>query len=246
MISERVRADDCLSDLVLDRLRVDELGAEQHRAVRGHLEGCASCRAALAELEHDAAVFAEAGTPTWLVAPRRRSWIGPTLAGLTALAAALLVVWWRPAPPVVVPDSDVELGEVATRTKGQARLGAHVRRGDRVFAATRDTTVRAGDALRFSVSTSQPTWIAIVGIDGTGAIAVHHPEGPQAQAMGVGADQLLDLAVELDDAAGPETFVAVFCDRPTSVRAIESALRTDAAPLPPGCVADRLTLEKTR
>ena len=174
----RRRSHDCLSDLKLDRQLAGELGGAEARAVEAHVEGCESCRVRrlellvarrgfAAEAPPFAALVGSESSPRVAGAPsdgregRGRAWQSmPWLLAAAALAAAAAVVGigeaWRAAP-------GRDGGGFGTRTKGSlARLDWVVRRGDRVFESRPDRPLRAGDALRFSISAPEPVFIALL------------------------------------------------------------------------------------
>jgi hypothetical protein len=237
----RSRSETCLSDLVLDRLCANELDAASSTSAKVHLDGCDACMARLAELRADVDRFASEAPslPTVVGASpsTSRVWIGVALA---AAAAVLLFVLVRPSAPDATPGVDpIESGE---RVKGGARLGLHLRRGDRVLEWQEGEPVHPGDALRFRYSVTRPSHLAVLSRDATDRVSVFFPQGTHAAAVAAGRDVDLPSSIVLDDVLGDEVVFAVFCDAPEPVSRLEAAIRTGE--LPAGCEAIRLVLPK--
>ncbi|HVH41893.1 MAG TPA: DUF4384 domain-containing protein, partial [Labilithrix sp.] len=98
---KRTRSDECLSDLVLDRLELAALGESEARSAAAHLEACARCASRRAALQGEAAgqipayddVLARAAERARAAPPSRKP-VGRRLApfvGALALGAALLL-----------------------------------------------------------------------------------------------------------------------------------------------------------
>jgi hypothetical protein len=87
--------------------------------------------------------------------------------------------------------------------------------------------VQPGDRLRFQVRVPGRGYVAVVGIDGTGATTVHYPPGGHAPAaIDPRLDDVLPGAIELDAAPGDERFFAVYAERPFALgAALFAALR---------------------
>lgn len=113
-----------------------------------------------------------------------------------------------------------------------------------------------GDALRFGVKTLQPGFVAIVSIDGAGAVSTYYPQANELAPIAAGKVQLLDGSIELDETLGAERLLALVCRRPlrtTDVRdAVAAALaqvqgdakKLDPARVQPDCAATSFWLEK--
>ncbi|MSQ04001.1 MAG: hypothetical protein EXR71_19290 [Myxococcales bacterium] len=124
--------------------------------------------------------------------------VAPWIGGAMALAAALLLI-------VKPPPRD------GVRVKGDTALGFAVLRDGQSFEGDADTEVRAGDRLRFSYRAGVHDSLVLVGVDGTGTVQTYWPEeGSTPFAIIPGEGQLLDGSIQLDDAPGPEVFVASF------------------------------------
>ncbi|MCB9568944.1 MAG: DUF4384 domain-containing protein [Myxococcales bacterium] len=230
--------DACLSDLVLDQVRVGELERE---AIAAHLARCARCRERQRALaEADVAVdLPPLSLPPPEVAPRpgrRRWWARAGVGGLAIAAAALLVIIVRPDPSVDAP---------TTRTKGGAALHFHVLRGGAVLEGGPGELLRPGDALRFAYSWSEGGTIAVLSRDGAGTISTYFPEGERSFAAPPGEQIDLPGAVLLDDVLGDEVLFGIFCADEVPLAALARAIeaRPDD-PSIPGCVVDRVRVRK--
>jgi hypothetical protein len=249
---------DCLSDLQLDRWLSGELSAEQTQRSAAHLEECPLCQRRYVELSMEHRRFADLPPMGELERPgggatllddkafqtrrERRSqwfWVASTLA---AAGVALFVArpWQRGAPPA-------EENGSGTRTKGaSARLGWVVRRGEHVFTGRPEQALRAGDALRFTVSAAEPVYVAVLGLDATGRIGVYHADADRLARVEAGEQQALPGAIELDAAPGEERLYGVFCAAPMALSSVRFAVERapDAPALPEGCSFERWTLSK--
>lgn len=259
----RRRGEQCLSDLKLDRWCAGELTAAEQRAAEQHAASCDSCRSRRAELLASAHAFAAQAPPFAALghaAPRsvpspigasrgaasaaqrsgraaRARWLVGSSA--LALAAALALVIGEPWRE---PDAGTGI-----RTKGGvARLGWVVRRGERVFAGRPDQALRAGDAVRFTISAREPVFVAIVGLGADGSPSVYFPDGETLARVEAGNDQLLPAAIALDATPDAERVYAVFCRGAERVSRVRDAIeRSREAPAwPEGCSGERVSLPK--
>lgn len=133
-----------------------------------------------------------------LPAPRAAANWGRWVGVFFAMAAALLLLV---RPP-----------ELGNRLKGEDDLGFYVLREGSVHMGDPEATVRAGDRLQFSYYTDADRLI-LLSVDGTGRVSVFYPgNGEEGVEVIPGERHVLDGSVELDDAEGPEVFVAFFGD----------------------------------
>jgi hypothetical protein len=256
----RRRSEHCPSALGLDEWLAGELTPEGAAQVEAHVADCRFCQSRRAErletrrtFAADAPSFAalvSRGSEAFASAPpgrsaRRRRW--RWVAGASALAAAAALALLVGAPwPAGERFGDVGAGS-GTRTKGNpASLGWVVRRGARVFAPGPDERLRAGDALRFTVSAREPVFVAIFGLDSLGRLSVYHPDTDQLSQVGPGKDQPLPTAIALDATPGDERLYGVFCRGSRSLSELRRAIeRAPDAPLfPAGCTHELRTLSK--
>jgi hypothetical protein len=252
---------DCLSDLRLDQWSHGELTAEEAAAAERHIAQCARCQARRAQLVEQAQQFARRRPQLEVLLSRtedtarsdvRARWRRWSALGALAAAAALLLVIGRDLGTFRVhtgtsPDARART-DAATRRKGGARLGFHVRRGSAVFEGQPGEVVHPGDALRFTVSSPSPTHVTVLSVDGAGIISVYHPQTPSPDRTVSGSLEPLSTAVELDEALGTETIYGVFCERPVSPTEVRAALARDPEhPLfPATCQFERFTIVKEK
>lgn len=254
---KRRQSEGCPSDLLLERWLAGELAPDEQRPLAAHLEACTPCRLRHAELREEQRRCA-AELPPFPALPRaaratepqrtratplraRRSrWLASGSA-LAAAAAALLFIS-RSSDPPTQDDSSLR-----SRTKGSpASLGWVVRRDGRVFTGRPELPVRGGDTLRFTVTTRERVYVAVLGLDAHGRLDAYYPSGEHMAALEPGEQRPLDGAVELDATPGDERLYAVFCPRPEPVPALRLAVERDpsAPSLPEGCSVERWVLSK--
>jgi hypothetical protein len=247
--SRQQRDEGCLSDLALDRLVAGEPG----EAAAAHAAGCARCTARLDEFRRaqqtDAPVLAEIMQRRATVVPlKRRIWLSAMLP-LVAAAAILLFLLPRFLHPT--------LGE---REKGSSALALDVvvkHANGRVEALGADGRVRAGDAIRFLVSTPRAGHLVILGLDAAGHVSVYVADGDDAHKIDRGQKQAMPGSIILDATPGAERLVALECEarfpvaqavdagRRSLDRAAQDPRRAEALGLP-GCVETALTMDKSQ
>lgn len=232
----------CPSEFALERWRFGELAAspDEPRIV-AHLAGCKACRARHAELatseqpaldtdpiwsEAVAARPIDRGTRGLLGKPwqalasnrwRGRLWQATGLA-TAALSVCLLVSGRRSLPDTI--------------TKGAWQLAVIAKGHDgRVIRLDPGAAVVPGDRLRFEVATSWPKAdLALVILDSAGKVSRLAPSTDRPLSIVGGKRVLLDEAVELDGALGPERIVLVGCNHTLDVsQVVASAARALAA-----------------
>jgi anti-sigma factor RsiW len=214
----------CTSAYRLDRWRLGELPGEEAAEVQSHLDGCARCRQAVESLVAAEADFRAAATPLRLVSPappRRARWLVPA-ATLALAAGAVLAL--RP--------------EGGLRTKGPAvSVGMHVQHAGEVHRAGPREVLAPGDTVRFTYSTSEAGYLAILSVDGAGVASVYYPEGPETVPVEAAQDAALPLGTRLDGVLGEERVVGLFCTQPRTLEPVRQALQAAAPGLPevPGC-----------
>ncbi|MGZ3442151.1 MAG: hypothetical protein ACXVDD_21680 [Polyangia bacterium] len=247
--SQQRRAEGCLSDLMLDRLLAGEpVGA----SVEAHVAGCTECTARLGELRHERALDMplvdelRLRPARVLPLPRRRWLIAAPIFAAAAVLLLLLLPRFRPLP--------------SERAKGSPTalvLDVVVRHGDgTVEALAPGKRVRAGDAVRFVVSTARPGHLVILGLDAAGKVSVYVADGANPHPIVRGAHQPMPGSIILDDTPGAERLVALECDARFPVadavdagrrqldRAARDPRRVGALGLP-GCAEATLTMDKS-
>jgi len=212
----------CLSRFACDRLLNGEL--PNATAVRAHAGICRRCADRILEHVRERAVFA---VPLRL--PRRvPRWL--SVSATVAAAAAAFVVAWAAARPA---------GE---REKGKPSLGFYVQHAGSIRRGGPGDNVVAGDRLDFVVSTERAAFLALVGVDATGAVEIYYPQTASAAPIAAGREQLLPTGVALDAVLGVERIHAVFCDRPFAVERAKAFVA--GASLPADCRVDVAWFEK--
>lgn len=132
----------------------------------------------------------------------RRLWVLPSL----ALAFAALLV--------VLPRGDTN------RPKGSVDLDFLVLRDGMVQPGQHGGAYKAGDRLQFTYRADGLDRLVLLSIDGAGTLTVFYPAaGDEPVPVVPGDRHVLEGSIELDDAPGPEVFVAIF--GPSSVEEAE-------------------------
>jgi hypothetical protein len=177
----------------------------------------------LADIDVAAEVRAIGRRMDKMESPRPRVWWRWIVSGgaLAAVAAIVLIVMARREP---TPD-DIEI-------KG-GEIGLIVHAPDRRLAT--GDTVRAGDRLRFEIAAGRSGYVAVFGVDGTGATTMYFPKQGTAAAAFDPKDPILPGAIELDATPGDETFYAAFSTEPFAIL---------NGQLPPGVRSTRVVLHK--
>jgi hypothetical protein len=252
---ERSRNRDCLSDLRLDSLLAGELDGAAEADARQHLASCPLCSARRAELEGDRDRFRATarpplGRPAAQSAPapgrarRAQRWLWPAAAA--AAVVAVLVFWPRQTIDHGGSTASRPSSGGATRIKGRERLDFYVKRGTRVSAGASGDPVHPGDEVRFATTTDRPRYLVVGSVDGGGAVSIYFPDGPSAGAIEAGADRPLPGGIVLDAVLGTERVYGFFCQRAVDVAAVRATLAARGRdPDLPGCMVDRLVLEKS-
>jgi hypothetical protein len=264
---------DCVSDLRLDQLRVAELSDAQATAIREHLSNCAECHQRYALLCEDAARFGQHG-PSFekLIsgaasqlrtadpqaarslpsrcqpsATSRRFAIWASFAaaaGLVLLIAQGLREQERGAQSIPTSNASSELA--TERTKGaSASFDFVVRRGEHTVLGIAGMALYPGDRLRFTVSASRAMHWGVWGVDAGGQVSAYATSARLMQ-VSAGRQVALPQTVELDDSAGHEHIVAVFCEGAQASDTIQRALADNiqAPRLPPGCGSETVEVRK--
>lgn len=225
----------CLSEYALERLRLGELVGDSRETARAHVGFCARCSAIADQLAGAAASLPPRRPSAEHPRRLRRLRLGAA-GGALAVAAACLIVWARLGP------GDEGAGEV--RLKGGVRLGFFVRHREQVRPGLPGERVAAGDALRFTVTTPKPGWVAVLSRDGAGRGSIYYPTDGRAMVpIAARGDQPLPASTVLDEVAGPERICALVCSAPLELEPLRRGFEAEAS-APGGCAADCVTIEK--
>jgi hypothetical protein len=231
--------------VLVERHFLGEGDAEEKRAARAHLDGCAGCRGRLAAFENERREYllahpfrdfaarhlpegiAERARPKRAFASSR--WL-PAAAGLAACLVLLPVLFKAGLKPKAHSDEGI-------RAKGGALLEYYVKRGGAVTPGSPAEAYRPGDELQFVCASGSYAYVTLASIDSRGHVSLYRtPAGAQAPTAGArgaaalslpgkgGEKQSLPFAVTLDDSPGAELFVMIFGAAPLSGEAVESWL----------------------
>ena len=208
--------DGCLSDLRFDEWATGELPEPDAAALAAHVGACARCAARRVARDGQASAFLSrrdaSGIRQRARGPRSRGlWMAAGGAALAAAAALVLV--------------QVAATSGGERTKGGPQIGFFVKRGDAVFEGQNGQRVRAGDRLRFVVSTPDQRYLTVLGRDSTGMVSSYYPTAGLPERVGPGRQLVLGSSVELDEAPGTERIFALFCAGPTDGAKLLEELR---------------------
>ncbi len=205
-----------LSRLDLDRRLTGELPAELHGPeadqLRAHQAELAESHAALPPFDL-AAIEARAtrveeeghaadepgGAEVISLFGRRR--LSPLAVVAPLLAAALVLLSVRLPPP-----------SHYAGTKGSVGVEVYVQRDDGAARVHNGDILHEGDRIRFATRADGYEDVVVLSVDGAGIVSVFYPDDADADPLPVPpfARQLLPDAIELDDAVGPELYVAVY------------------------------------
>ena len=208
--------------LDLEALGEQKIGEGGEEARQRHRDALAAARREVAPF--DAAALRARAKPAEVVSLSRwRSRRYALVGGLAAMAAATLLMV-QPGEPQ--PD---------VRAKGGPQLGWMVLHDGEVRIGDGNTAVHPGDRIQFTWAGDADDMV-LVGADGSRELRVLWPSDPSAGPVPLDGDSgMLDGSVELDEAPGPELFVAVF--NPDSV---DAAVKQVSAALGDGRSADDL------
>jgi hypothetical protein len=227
ILDNPVRAEGCPTAWALQRHAMDELRGDERDEMAEHVARCAACRehlmgldsareAFLAErpfttVEADVAERAtflpddpeiEVEASTW---SKLRLGLVSFAAGAVAMIVTVVFMPW-PGDEYVPPHDGL---------KGTTGLHAALLRDGAVSQVEPGETLRAGDEVQFRVDTGGYAHVVVVGIDGRGEVAVYQPlDGEHSLAVEPGAGRTLEGGFRLDDAPGPEVWIAFFTDEP--------------------------------
>ena len=168
--------------------------------------------------------------------PRRVWWKWLAPAGALVAAAVVLVVVRRGDPPTQ-PDDDIGV-------KGdEISLIVHVQAGDTSRRLASGDAVIPGDKIRFEVNAAKPGYVAVVGIDGSGALTVYHPGNGTGPVAFDPKARVLPGAIALDATPGDERFYALYSEQPFAFDTVLPAIEQNQ-PLPPDISKAEVVLNK--
>jgi hypothetical protein len=170
--------------------------------------------------------------------PEKRAWwrwLVPASA-LAAAAAVVLVLMRRgDTPGQLDPDIQVKGDDIS--------LVVHLATGDGSKRLASGDTVAPGDKIRFEVNAAKAGYIAIVGIDGSGALSIYHPGNGTGPIAFDPKARLLPGAIALDATPGEEKFFALYSATPFAFDVVLPALQENRS-LPPEINKANVVLKK--
>lgn len=149
-----------------------------------------------------------------------------TAAAAVAAAALVLAVAqpWRDGGPTPADDG------AAVRVKGAVALDLYTLQDGDVIEAEPGVVLRPGDRIQFTYTSGPLNHLIVLGVDGRGTLSRYYPErGADSLAVAPGSRVVLEDSLVLDDAPGPEVFVAVFSDDPLQVAEVERVIQRTLA-----------------
>lgn len=219
-----------ISDLTLERYRLDELPEADRIRVARLIEQDPAVAARLRDIEADndalqrdgfvqmmsVRVRTQSGTDS---SPSARSW---WLAGASVAAVfTLFAIAWPFARTASPPTS---MSDDGARVKGSARLILYRKAGAGSETLADGAAANRGDLIRVAYVAAGEKYGVIVSIDGRRTVTRHLPrDGAQSPALDAGKSAGLDQAYELDDAPGWEEFVLITSARPFDVSTVIDA-----------------------
>jgi hypothetical protein len=101
--------------------------------------------------------------------------------------------------------------EEPNRSKGDVDLGFYLLRDGQVLPGDPDGPVQVGDRIQFTTHAGSNDSMVLLSIDGSGQLTVFYPaSGEKPEPVIPGETHVLEGSIRLDDAPGPETFVAFY------------------------------------
>lgn len=214
------RLEECLSDFAIDELvAARSLHVDPAPASAAHVATCSRCAQRLAEFE---AVEPPPLTAAAAAVRRKPRFVARAYA---ALAGSLLVggigVLWSREPHAVAP---LAINDIVTRTKGTLSLIVISRDlSGNIRRLTPTDVAHPGESLRFELTAAQPGYAGIVGLDAAGVATVYAPAHGSLARLAAPGPVVLPDTIVMDETLGVERLVAVLCNEPLTVPALQIA-----------------------
>ncbi|MEN9579741.1 MAG: hypothetical protein RJA70_2750 [Pseudomonadota bacterium] len=217
----------------------------KHRKIAAHLQGCAQCRDAMAELKRLHSEFETSVLPRALL--NARSEQPTTNSGLSLLPRTFgsRPTPWHLHPAVWAPalasaaaivlalglgsrDTGPTQPAADLQAKGDAQLSTYIHEGGttRQLPST-GVGARAGDEVRFVLTTtsSRTRYLLLISVESTGKTNVYWPpSGERNSAIRAPGRFEVPGSIVLDDAPGPERVFALLSSLPLETAVVETAL----------------------
>jgi hypothetical protein len=226
---------DAISGFTLERYALGELEGDELRAAEAVIaaDPALALRVDQIRAERDAFLRAEPYAKFRVAhearrAPKQRwlAWMGLTL----VTAAAVVVLMVQPTGYEGVKGNGVGLSVTLVGAGAPKALASGAR-------------VHAGDRLQLAYDAGEAQYVALLGIDGAGAVSVYYPDASDVMVNRPGAARAsFPFSLTLDATPGSETMVAVFADKPLRTADLAEALR--AGRTLTGARTARVVLEK--
>lgn len=170
------------SELVLERLSVNDLSREAREETERHVVDCLSCRQFLGELEGEKKERLREVPPATFMADvvrrqkredrQARGRLLSIVTGAMLAAAAMVVVIprLRDTPRQGGPGRTGEVRTDQVRFKGGTGVTVHRRRENAVTTLPAEARIRAGDGLRVVVTLDRATTVDVWFVDGQGRV----------------------------------------------------------------------------
>jgi hypothetical protein len=145
----------------------------------------------------------------------RRRWLWLPTAFVAVSAAALLVLTAVPSVDTRIKGDGVGLTVALVGAGAPKSLASGAR-------------VHPGDRLQLAYDAGDSTYLALIGIDGSGRATVYYPDSGELMAQRIGAARAtFPFSLTLDATPGAEAMVAVFADQALPLRRVVEAVRRD-------------------
>jgi len=243
---------DCPSRFTLVQLQAGDLSPTFAAEVTAHVKTCRSCATQLDDIRINSSLFderfaeharalnerlqAEPAPPRRLISPGMLAASAGILAAAAIITIGVLFVYSpdnrNSDPPVVQP-----FAAEAPSYKGSFSARIIADRAGTQFNVTNDSSLRAGDQLRFSVSVSTPGFLSIISATENGAVFPFYPavtvaESPEPWVLSAAGETTLPGSIVLDDSRGTEYLMILYSPDIFDRRRLHSRLHQPELKIP--------------
>ena len=128
--------------------------------------------------------------------------------------------------PIPLGEPEIAAADLGLRRKGGLGLAVFARlasgRVERLLPGAR---LLPGEVVRFEVTAERPGSLVLVGLDAARVVTPYVPRSGPALLLPAGRAQVPEGSILLDEALGPERFVAVLCGTPLDVAQVVETAR---------------------